>query len=223
MEVKEGKTYLTVPHEGGKLTFQYPFFKGYFGDIVNSIEKAGLKKPNSSKTASLVYDAFKNPSGKYESEIIDIMNNYWFGEFTGNLYLPKSNEEVNNGVIIDNNPIIQNGKLIMNKNDLIKRLKENDSNVKFVPFGFKTGTQNLIELQKNHYIIARYGEEGAEKIAEIASKYKNNPYLWSFDSVDKEEVRLSALSRYRDFDIGLIVDGDSLSDCGNSHAFGIVK
>ncbi len=223
MEVKEGKTYLTVPHERGKLTFQYPFFKGYFGDIANAIEKAGLKKPNSSETASLVYDAFNNPSGKYESEIIDIMNNYWFGEFTGNLYLPKSNEEVNNGVIIDNNPVIKNGKLIMNKNDLVKRLKENDSNVKFVQFGFKTGSQNLIELQKNPYIVARYGKEGAEKIAEISSKYKSNPYLWSFDSVDKEEVRMSALGRGWSLDGGLIVDGDNWSGDDGGLAFGIVK
>jgi len=221
MEAKIGKSYLTeIPHEGGKLTFQYPAFKGYYGNVAEAIDKEGLKRPTSAETASLVYDAFKNPNGKYESEIIKILNDNWFWEFTGNLYLPKSNEEINNGVILETNPKIVNGKLIMDKNSLIKRLQENDSNVKFVPFGFKTGEQNLIELGKNPYIIARYGKEGAEKIAEVASKYKNQPYLYSFDSVNEEKVRMSALGRDWDADVRLDVDGDNWGGNDYGHSFG---
>ena len=110
----------------------------------------------------------------------------------------------------------------MNKNDLIKRLKENDSLVKFVPFGYKTGIQNLFEFQKNPYIIARYGKEGAEKIAEVASKYKNQPYIWSFGSVNEEKVRMSALDRGWDFDYWLDVYG-GWDVYGVGHAFGICK
>ena len=224
MIAKIGKSYLTeIPHEGGKLTFQYPAFKGYYGDIAEAIDNEGLKRPNSPETASLVYDAFKNPEGKFESEILKIMNDTWFVEYTGNLYLPKSNEEVNNGVIIECNPKIENKKLVMNKSDLIKRLSENDSNVKFVPFGFKTGEQNLIELQKNPYIVARYGKEGAEKIAEVASKYKKNPYLWSFDSVGEEKVRMSALGGGWDFGGGLSVYGDVWGGGGDRRAFGVCE
>ena len=176
MKVKEGKTSLTISHEGGELTFQYPAFSGTYGSVAEQIDKEGLKRPNSPETASLVYDAFQNKDGKYESEIIKILKENWFWEFTGNLYLPKSNEE-KNGVILEHNPKIENGKLIMDKNSLIKRLKENDSQVKFVPFGFKIDSQNSFEFQKNPYIQARYGKEGAEKIAEVASKYTNKPYI----------------------------------------------
>lgn len=224
MEIKEGKTYLTVPHKGGKLTFQYPAFMGYAQDVANEIDEKGLRRPNSPETASLVYDAFQNSKGKYESEIVNILENYWFREFTGNLYLPESNEEINNGVIIDNSPKLEDGKIfvINYKNNLIKKLHENDPNVKFVPFGFKTGGQSLIELKKNPYIIARYGEEGAEKIAEVASKYKLNPNLQSFiHPINKEEIRLSALYSYFG-DSSLKIDGINWNIDRLGHSFGIV-
>src|SRR3989338_5361155 len=149
MKIKEGKTYLSVPHEGGQLTFQHPSFKGTDGNVAEKIDKAGLKRPSSPETASLVYDAFQNKDGKYESEIISILRSNWFWEFTGNLYLPKSNEEISNGVILDldsQNLKFENGKLVMNKDSLIKRLKENDALVKFVSFGFKTKEQSSLEL-----------------------------------------------------------------------------
>ena len=222
MKIKEGKTYLTVPHAGGELSFQYPAFKGTYGNIAEQIDEAGLKRPNSPKTASLVYDAWQNKEGKYESEIISILKINWLWEFTGNLYLPKrEGEEFHNGVIIEYNPKIENRKLIMDKNSLVKRLKENDSQVKFVPFGYKIGKQSSLELSKNLYIQARYGKEGAEKIAEVASKYTNKPYIWSFKSVDEEKVRMSALFRYWDFGGRLVVDGNLWNDCSRGHAFGV--
>ncbi|KHO55021.1 MAG: hypothetical protein QT10_C0007G0007 [archaeon GW2011_AR19] len=219
-----GKSYLIVPHAGGELTFQYPAFEGTYGSVAKAIDKEGLKRPNSPETASLVYDAFQNPNNKYSKEIIDILNNInnnYFWEFIGNLYLPKSGEKINNGVIIEHNPKIKNGKLIMNKNSLIKRLQSKDSNVKFVPFGFKTGEQTWQELEKNLYIIARYGKEGAEKIAKVASKYKNKPYIFSFDSVDEEKVPMSALYRSRGFGDRLYVDGNDWDDDSRGLAFGV--
>ena len=222
MEAKIGKSYLTkIPHEGGELTFEYPAFKGTYADVANKIDKARLKRPSSAETASLVYKTWKAPKEQYSSEIISILKNNWLWEFTGNLYLPKSNEEINNGVILESNPAIENGKLVMDKNDLIKRLRESDPLVKFVPFGFKTEEQNLFEFQKNPYIVARYGKEGAEKIAEVASKYKNVPYLWNFNSVDEEKTRMSVLYDNWDFGGRLDVGGNFWVDGSRGHAFGV--
>ncbi|MEK6844694.1 MAG: hypothetical protein AABX44_00385 [Nanoarchaeota archaeon] len=227
MEVKIGKSYLTkISHEGRELTFQYPAFKGTYANVAEQIDKAKLKRPNSSETASLVYDAWKTPNEKYSQEIIKILRDNWFWEYTGNLYLPKSNEEINNGVILDldsQNLKFENGKLIMDKPSLIERLKNNDSLVKFVPFGYKIEFQNLFEFQKNLYIVERYGKEGAEKIAEIASKYKCNPCLWSFNSVNREEARMSALDDYWLFGDGLNVNGGSWNDVDNGRAFRVCK
>ena len=222
MKAIVGKSYLTeIPHEEGNLSFQHPAFKGTYGNVAEQIDEAGLKRPNSPETASLVYDAFQNKDEKYESEIISILKDNWFWEFTGNLYLPKSDEEINNGVILEYNPKIKNGNLIMNKNSLIKRLKENDALVKFVPFGYKIEKQSSLELSKNPYIVARYGEEGAEKIAEVASKYENKPHVWNFNSVDEEKVRMSVLGRNWSFDGRLLVDGNFWNGLNQGHAFGV--
>jgi hypothetical protein len=221
MKAKIGRSYLTeIPHEGGKLAFQYPAFKGTFGEVAEQIDKEGLKRPTSPEVASLVYDAWKNPKGEYESQVLGILRRNWIWEFIGNLYIPKSNDEINNGVIIEYNPKIVKGKLSMNKSSLVKRLNESDLNVKFVPFGYNIKSQTLKEFGENPYIVARYGEEGAEKIAEIASKYSSNPYLWSFDSVDEETVRVSALFNYL-YDGRLDVCGDVRAGDSDGCSFGV--
>ncbi len=225
MKVQIGKTYLTdIPHEKGKLTFQYPSFRGTYGSLAEQIDKEGLQRPTSAQTASLVYDAFQNQKGEYEAGILKILRDSWLVEFNGNLYLPKNEGgEVHNGVIIEANPKIENGRLVMNKKDLIERLRKNDPNVKFVPFGYSTGEQSTHKLAKNPYIIARYGEEGADKIADLASKYKRNPRVWSFESIDSEIVRMSALGD-SDWNGGrLHVYGNGWLDGNDGLAFGVKK
>jgi len=221
MKIQEGKTYLTVPHESGELVFQHPPFRGTYGNVAEQVGKEGLKRPNSSETASLIYDALQNPKGEYESQILDILKDNWFWEFTGNLYLPKSNEEVSNGVIIEDNPTIVNGRLNMDKKTLIKRLQADDKSVRFVPFGYKIEAQTPEELGKNPYIVARYGEEGAEKIAKIASQFKHNPHIWRFNSVDEETARMSALDRSGDFGSRLNVFGIGWDGDGGGLSFGV--
>jgi len=220
MKAKIGKTLLTkIPHERGELTFQHPAYRGTAENVSEQIDKAGLKRPTSSETASLVYDAFQNPEGEYESEIIKILKNNLLWEFTGNLCLLKSNDEVNNGVILETNSNFAIGRLNMNKQSLIKRLQENDSLVKFVPFGYKMGEQTPLELVKNPYIIARYGEEGADNIAEVASKYKKNPKLWGFDSVNEGTARMSSLGV--NWGLGRLDVGRNWGIYVDGHAFGV--
>ena len=220
MIIKEPKKYLTVPHEKGELTFQYPAFRGTYWSLKKQIESVGLKLPNSFETASLVYDAFQNQYKKYSQEIIGVTKNEYFREFTGNLYLPKLNNEINNGVILYD---ISEINLNESKKSLIKKLQENGESVKFVPFGFKTGEQSWQELEKNDYIIARYGEEGAEKIAEIASKYKRRPLLATYKSVHRGTRELSNLGQIWGSGDGLDVNGHDWGDGDNGYAFGNVK
>ncbi len=210
-----------IPHKGGKLTFRSLPFRGNLRLITGSLDSYGLKRSSSSEIASLFYYAFQNPKGEYESELIRVIKgDYWIREFTGNYYLPKSNEEINNGVILESNPKITNGKLDMDKKFLIKRLQNNDSLVKFVPFGYKIGEQSASELMENSYIVERYGEEGAEKIAEIASKFKKKPRLHNYGFVNEEKVEMSALDGDGGYGDRLIIGGGYWDD--NGLAFGIV-
>jgi hypothetical protein len=223
MKPEIGKTYLNgIPHNEKEISFQHPAIKGIYANVQEAILKEGLNIPNSAQTASLVYDAFQNKEGQFESEIIKTLKNNWFWEFTGNLYLQKGKGDVQGGVIVQYNPEIKNRKIIMDRSSLTKKLESNDSNIKFVPFGFKIGEQSIKDLEKNPYIIARYGEEGAEKIAKVAYEFKNKPYIWSFDSVDEEKVRVSALVDYWVVD-GLGVGGDDFGDGNRGLAFGVFK
>lgn len=220
------RVYLTeIPHKGGTITFQYPSFRRTYGSLAEQIDAEGLGRPTSAQTASLVHDVLKNPKGEYESKIFQILKDFWFVEFTGNLYLPKhEGEEIHNGVIIEDNPTIQKGRLVMNKKALTERLKAGDSNVRFVPFGYSIGEQSTYTLAKNPYIVARYGEEGADKIANLASRYKLNPKVWSFESVNSKVARMSVLLvSNRDFGGSLHVDGDGRIDYYYCLAFGVKK
>lgn len=220
MEVKTGEILLDkIPHEGKEIKFLYPPYRGTYGEVSEAIDKAGLKKSSSGELASLIDDIWKNSRGEYESKILDNLMGGWLWEYTGNLHLLKSNEEINGGVIIECNPKIIEGKLSMDKNSLIQRLKENDPLVKFVPFGYKTGIMNFRELLFNPYIIARYGNEGAEKITRISSKYKNNPVLYSSGPTDKEKVVMSGLDNALD-NSRLIIGGNIWNYIAYGHCYG---
>jgi hypothetical protein len=215
MKIKEGKTELTVQHNGKDLTFQYPNFNGDYFQLQEQIEKANLKCPNFGQTTSLVHNAF-NSNDKYSEEIKQIMKDAWFYAFTGNLYIP------NKGVYIQDNPKIKEGNIFMEESELVKKLEKNDSSVRFVPFGFKTKTMSALELAKNPYVIGLTGsEENADKLAQIADKHKIIPHLWSFKKVDEKLARVSKLDAYSNFVDRLFVYGDNRGGNSSSYAFGV--
>jgi len=231
MEVstQKEKVYLTVPHKNGSVTFEvarYGLLHGELGFTSDHLKDKGLRGPNSPEVISLIYDAYNNPKGRYESKIITTLTEGKFFEFTGNLYLPKSGEEVSGGIIVEYNPRIKNnvlftadgdhGKLVMKKKSLVKRLHNGDSDVKFVPFGFKTGDLNGDNLRKHPYLIARYEEEGVEKLVEILSKSGKRPFLGVHDSVDGVMAEVSILGRTWGFEGQLDIITSDLYSRGSS-------
>ena len=185
LRIKEGRTELIVNHNGEDLTFIHPSYgPNDYANVGNSIEQAGLRRPTMAETASLVYTTF-NSDDKYSKEIKDLMEKIWLWAFTGSLYIPR-------GVYIQDDPEIRNRMPFMEESDLVKRLEANDKNVRFVPFGFKTESMTSRELEKNPYVIALAGEEGASKLAEVADKHRNErPYIWSFETVDRPLTRVA--------------------------------
>lgn len=78
------------------------------------------------------------------------------------------------------------------------------------------------ELAKNSFVTAlNKGGKGAEKLAEVADKFKSKPYLWSFKSIDEKTVRVSALYSSWLLDRRLVVFGYDLGDLRDGCAFGI--
>ena len=109
----------------------------------------------------------------------------------------------------------------MDESTLVKKLEANSPEVRFVPFGYQTESMSSLELSKNPYIIALAGEDGAEKLAEVADKHSKKPYLWSFNSVSQPETRVSALYSYWDLGSRLFVDGYDRGGNRYGGAFGV--
>ena len=77
-----------------------------------------------------------------------------------------------------------------------------------------------LELSKNPYVVALAGKEGAEKLSDLADKYKRKPYLYGFSSVDEQITKVSSLDSELDVD-RLNVSGSCLDDFGGGFAFGL--
>ncbi len=217
MRINERRTELTVEHEGIDLTFLHPPYIGEYRDVKDLIQEEGLQTPTMSQTASLVHEAFNSDDNKYSQGIKKIMKDACLWGFTGNLYIP------NKGVYIQDNPEIRDGRVVMDESELVAKLEADDETVRFVPFGYETKNMSASELAKNPYLVALAGEEGADKLAEVAGKHKKIPYLWSFKSVDRPTTRVSRLSSDEGFLYRLVVSGVHFGGDINGYAFGVSK
>jgi len=217
LRVEEGLTKLIVPHNGQDLTFIHPKKgPGTYAEVAQEIDNANLARPTMAQTASLVHAAV-NSKDKYSQEVLNILRQNWMWGFTGTLYIP------NEGAYIQDNPEIINGTPFMDQSELVKRIEAKDPSVRFVPPGFKTGEMTSMQLGKNAYVIGLAGEEGAEKLAEVADKFKRKPYLWALESVNEPLTRVSALCSGWNFDGRLYVNGSYHGFFGDGYAFGVQK
>jgi hypothetical protein len=219
-EIRRGRTEIDVPHKDSTITFVYEKQgpDNYVG-VAESIDNSGLARPTMAETASLVYQAFLAKEEPEFLDIKDMMKHSWLWAFTGTLLVPKK------GAYIQDDPEIRDETPFMRESELVKRLGSNDPNIRFVPFGFKTGKMPSLELAKNLYVIALVGEEGAEKLAKIADKHTDKPYLGGFESVNRPTKRVSALGS--DWGLGgrrlFVVSGGFSYYRNNGYAFGIQK
>ena len=238
----EQVTKLIVPHEDGETVFLHPAFKGTLSQLAKQIDSFGLVKlsrPTSRQTISLVDDAWQNPNGKYEKEIIDILKDFLLYEFTGILYVKKQGkkDELCNGVFFEDNPQIKNGMFIMNRQSLTSKLQSAktiktssvdilvsaDKTIRYAPFGFKTEELSSSDLAKNAFSIGKYLEEGAEKAARVSGKYKLGPLLLLSELNDNQElIKVPTLSS--DFcGPGLCVGGGCHGGERQARASGVLK
>jgi hypothetical protein len=204
---------ITVSHEGKDITFLAPYFRGSNYSIIRTeIEQAGLRKPTFAETVSLAYDAFvTDRENAYSKQVRELMKSSWLRASNGILYVP------NKGAYIQDYPEFKNGQVNMNERDLVKYLESNDRSVRFVPFGYKLEYQTSKELENNPFIRGLAGKEEAEKLAKISDKFKNKPYVWSFDNVNEPQIRFACLDSN-----WLVVDGLSVDGCdrfGNDGGF----
>jgi len=184
--IRQGYTELETEIGGKPLVFIPPIIgPGGYVDIKERIEKALLNFPTAAETVSLVYAARKDNFSNYAKEILERLNG---GLLTSTVchYFP------NKGVYIQDNPRVENRKIIRNENELVLKSEEKNLGVRFVPFRFKVGEQNARDLVRNSFVIGLVGEEGAERLSEIAGDF-GYPSVSSFNNVDEPLTMPSAL------------------------------
>src|SRR3989344_2420917 len=202
---------ITVEHRGNDLNFATSAFgPGDFYSLREKIDssKLGLVMPTLEETVSLVHSAIENKDKRHTKDILKILDKNWFYANNAITYVPHE------GMYVEDNPKVKDGKVILNKEI-----------ARFAPFGYKIGSMSPLELEKNQGVIALVGEEGAEKLAQIAHKYISNPRFWSFDSTDKEVVMVPALGDFWSVGgrLGVGVGGVFLGYDVGGCAFGVLS
>ena len=174
-------TPIIVPHQERDLRFTYlplGFYRDTYPNIRRTFEQTHLLKPTIAQTVSLLERLFRDNTEVCESSVspeIDIMksnlrhSNLYV--FIGSLWTPE-------GVYVQDDPEIIDERVYMDRDNLREKLETGDSSVRFVPKNkIKLKDMASGELAKNEYLIALAGEEGAEKLARISRRFKEQPYL----------------------------------------------
>ncbi|PIN91551.1 hypothetical protein COU57_00180 [Candidatus Pacearchaeota archaeon CG10_big_fil_rev_8_21_14_0_10_32_14] len=181
--------------------------------------------------ASLLHSAYCDDSVSNEPEfknVREIMKNRWLWVFNRNLWTDK-------GVYVSQDDKAVGRSKQLDINELEKKLKggrelsvggirfSQDGKTRYAPKGsYTSGDHTPERLSKDGFIIASCNQEGAEKLGEVSSKFKNNPYLYSLDISERQkpELRVSAVYGYF---VGFRFDGGGRGGCGRVHGFGVLK
>jgi len=166
-----------------------------------------FRMPIFPELAHLVYASLENPEYDSAQNVIKALRRFWLTGNTGVHYVP-------DGMYVQYNPEIREGRIFMDGNELKSKLGSHeerrvvfsdDRTIGFAPKGYSTGEQETYsQLAGNPGIIAlARGEEGAEKLVRASEHYRRKPYFWALDNVDSPETRFAGLSS---FDLGSRLD-----------------
>ena len=223
-KIKRGITELIIPHENTVVTFAYPSFgTNTYRDVGKQILENNLQIPTSEQIASLLHASYCSEL-KDEPEfqnIRKIMSDRWLWVFNRNLWTDK-------GVYVIPDLEAKGLSETLNENELEALLKNGkeingvrfskDKKVRFAP---KDSYKD--ELAENGFVVASYGKEGAEQLAEISTKFLSGfrVYGLNLQKGDTSQLRCSALGGYGGY--GLEVVGDDFDDYRRGCSFGVFK
>lgn len=214
--IRVRRTEMDFQHEGKTLTAVHPFYgPANSRTLQNLIRKEGYIEPISAQLTSFVHEYFGG-SEQQVQEVTQISRDGYFRGFTGILYIP----EEGLAYFIDYPEFDINSHV--NKENLLKRLDESRARVSFKHL--KEGSVDWRKVAKHPYFVAwAGGEEGAEKLAELASKSKK-AYIGvpNVSNLKEPIARVASLGFYLS---GYVwgVDSGGCGDLESSSAFGVQK
>lgn len=217
-KIVRGRIELWVPHNDTEVAFAYPSFgPDTYRNVGKQILSNNQKVPTGDYTASLLHAAYcyKSVSNEPEMENVrETMKNKWLWIFNRNLWTDKGVYVLQDGNVIERSQELS-------VKDLEKMLKSGEA--RFAPKGsYDLGYTTPEKFAKDGFIVASCGIEGAEKLGEVSSKFRNQPYIYGVEveSGQKPEQRVSAVGggggRFW-------FNGNYWDDDGWLHAFGVLK
>ena len=229
--IERAQTNLIVPYNNGELVYIYPQFgPSTYKEVGSEILKQRLLVPTGDYTAPLVHVAYCDEEVKSEPKfesVREIMKNRWLWVFNRNGW-------TNKGVYVSQDLEAKGLSAPLDVRELEKSLKggrefngirfSEDGRVRFAPKElYVLGNHTPDSLSKDGFIIASFGKDGAEQIAEVSSKFKyNNPMTYGLDIEEEQnpEQRISALGGVIDSE-RLRFNGDDLGGGFGGNAFGV--
>ena len=202
---------MEFPHQGKKLTASHPFFgPANSKELQAEIKREKYTEPTFPELTSFIYHYF-NGKGPQAEEINEIMNTKYFVGFTGVLYLPRKKE-----VCFIDHPAFDRGSVV-DLDNLETRLRLNEARARVSLDNIETGSVPWNKVAKNPFFIAvSGGEEGAEKLAELASKHsekKGHIFVPKISNFTSPQARIPLLYSYQ--------NGSSLTVTLNGSGFSI--
>ena len=202
--IERGATRIIVPHKEGEISFIPPSQGPHnYQTVGKGIVARNLEVPNGDYTASLLHatycsDAQNEPEFK---EVRGTMKDRWLWVFNRNLWTSE-------GVFVVYDPEAKGLSEKLDAGELEKQLSASpagspvyysaDARIRFAPKdSYRLGDHTPRSLGKDGFIVASYGQEGAEKLAEIADSkhFKLKPRTWgvNVDKGDKPVQRVASL------------------------------
>ena len=228
--IERAQTNLIVPYNNGELVYVHPRVgpNTYIG-VGSEILKQGLLVPTGDYTAPLFHAAYCDEEVKSEPKfesVREIMKNRWLWVFNRNGW-------TNKGVYVSQDLEAKGLSAPLDVRELEKSLKggrefngirfSEDGRVRFAPKElYVLGEHTPDSLSKDGFIIASFGKDGAEQIAEVSSKFKYNSMTYGLDIEEEQnpEQRISALGECLVGDrLGFF--GGDLGGSGVGDAFGV--
>jgi len=197
-----------------------------FAGLRNADYGSGFRMPRMPELVPLVYASFENKDYGTAKKVIKTLRNNWLTGNTGILYVPE-------GMYVQDNPELKNGRISMNQKILESKLGKHeekgvifsdDKTIRFTPYNYKRDLQSALELSKNPGIIALTGSEAnAEKLARVSERYKSRPYFWALSNVAPQTRRVAGLDSYDLFDGRLRIGASDFGGSDSGFSFGVLK
>lgn len=222
---------IDVPVEDRLVSFAFPEFgPAFYIEVGRQILQANLRLPTAGETAYFL-DAVYNPDGELNNSpefqrVRELMRTRWLSVFNRNLWTDK-------GVYVfhDTKAVGRSQSLTIEElesklqgAETFQGVKLNpEKRIAFAPKNtYKLGEHTPESLAQDGFVLASYFPKGAEKLARVSTRFRNQPITWGLD-IQKNREPFQRLSAVGDFDDRLDVAGSYFYGGYGNCAFGVKK